>query len=509
MMRLFLGSFASSQNSDIPLFVLHRRKDTNPNKFSRICSCHFPDGDSSKSPIMYERNAGRMFSLIFQSPEKKKRLRRRKCPAESCETSEESRCENTSLSVSSLTSEFQDELPMINVGTITPTSTACTDASQFPDELPTIDVSTIAPTSTLCTDAMKTSVSVQTEHIFSPEFYEADIYFKNKEIEKLQEEIRRLTIQPFGFFQIKRNEDCLHYTGLCIEMFNVIKDVTSRVQLQYYKNSPVQRVLYEDQLLLAMMKLRLNCTYYDLGKRFGISKWSICNILFAFLPVLHKVVYQAPMKKLPSREKCKRSLPSSFKDLFESCRVIIDCTEMRCEIPSDLKEQKMTFSSYKHFNTVKFLFGVAPNATAVYCSNAYPGCTSDKEITKHCKDLLEQLEAGDLILADKGFLVHDILPDGVSVNLPPFLLTPQFRNGEVEETRNIARARIHIERLNARVKRYKITQLIPKVFFSKISLIVQICVGLTNFQKPLLKCMNSDFYLNEKEGREFVDDWAL
>lgn len=35
--------------------------------------------------------------------------------------------------------------------------------------------------------------------------------------------------------------------------------------------------------------------------------------------------------------------------------------------------------------------------------------------------LLRYLVAGDLILADKGFLINDIVPHGVSVNIPPFL----------------------------------------------------------------------------------------
>ena len=31
------------------------------------------------------------------------------------------------------------------------------------------------------------------------------------------------------------------------------------------------------------------------------------------------------------------------------------------------------------------------------------------------------LQAGDLILADKGFMIHDLVPKDVFLNLPPFL----------------------------------------------------------------------------------------
>ena len=127
---------------------------------------------------------------------------------------------------------------------------------------------------------------------------------------------------------------------------------------------------------------------------------------------------------------------------------------------------------------------------------------------KHCADLMNQLDAGDLILADKGFLLHDVLPKGVTVNLPPFLWLPQFTDAEVAETRILARARVHIERLNAKVKKYRIMRLIPKTTFNRISMIVQTCVGLANFQNPLLKSMASDFYLSEEDG-EFTDEFEL
>lgn len=43
-----------------------------------------------------------------------------------------------------------------------------------------------------------------------------------------------------------------------------------------------------------------------------------------------------------------------------------------------------------------------------------------RQLFPHC-GLLDKLQTGDLILADKGFLMNDILPDGVTVYIPPFL----------------------------------------------------------------------------------------
>lgn len=47
--------------------------------------------------------------------------------------------------------------------------------------------------------------------------------------------------------------------------------------------------------------------------------------------------------------------------------------------------------------------------------------------------LLNHLTAGDMILADKGFLIQDIVPHGVCVNIPPFLNNETFTESEVRK----------------------------------------------------------------------------
>lgn len=62
------------------------------------------------------------------------------------------------------------------------------------------------------------------------------------------------------------------------------------------------------------------------------------------------------------------------------------------------------------------LVGVAPNAVVTFISPLFPGSISDKDTVK--SGLLKQLETGDLVLADKEFLIEDIVPHGVFVNIP-------------------------------------------------------------------------------------------
>ena len=48
--------------------------------------------------------------------------------------------------------------------------------------------------------------------------------------------------------------------------------------------------------------------------------------------------------------------------------------------------------------------------------------------------------AGDLILADKGFLIQNIVPAGVSVNIPPFLERGKLTKNEIITTKALLNA---------------------------------------------------------------------
>ena len=64
--------------------------------------------------------------------------------------------------------------------------------------------------------------------------------------------------------------------------------------------------------------------------------------------------------------------------------------------------QGATCPSYKNRNTLKLLIGCTPNGALSFASKVYGGCISDKELTKR-SGLLEKLQAGDTIMADRGF----------------------------------------------------------------------------------------------------------
>ena len=203
-----------------------------------------------------------------------------------------------------------------------------------------------------------------------------------------------------------------------LEIFYIIVKFIERFEgkIKYFYGWPVHSLSPEDQLLLTLMKLRQNYTFLHLASLFKCSRATVSNKFLTYIHILSKISKNL-MKSVPSRHN-KMSAPNSFKK-FPNCRIIFDCTNFRMAVPPQMDIQSATYSSYRSMNSLKILVGVAPNGFITYVSNAYLGSTSDKQIVAHC-GLLNQLESGDMIMADKGFLIHDILPKGVSLRVEYF-----------------------------------------------------------------------------------------
>ena len=116
-------------------------------------------------------------------------------------------------------------------------------------------------------------------------------------------------------------------------------------------------------------------------------------------------------------------------------------------MPAMPEIQQLTFSRYKNHNTYKALVGISPSGVVTFVSELFPGSISDKEIVRR-SGLLGLLEAGDTIMADRGFDIEDdIAPLGVRVNIPPFLKGKQQLDvKDIIITQRIASLCINVER---------------------------------------------------------------
>ena len=134
---------------------------------------------------------------------------------------------------------------------------------------------------------------------------------------------------------------------------------------------------------------------------------------------------------------------------------LLGCTEIFVQTPTSLLLQSQLYSSCKSNTTLKGLIGITPHGAISFISSLYTGSISDKEITR-CSRILNLLEHGDSVMADKGFNIDDLLKEnGVGLNIPPFLQSQaQFSAQDVHETKTIAKLRIHVERAIRRIKEF-------------------------------------------------------
>ena len=143
---------------------------------------------------------------------------------------------------------------------------------------------------------------------------------------------------------------------------------------------------------------------------YGILQTTVSGITISWVNFVFEIL-QIPV--WPSRAKVDQHMPADFKDKYSSTSVIIDCTEIH--LNSEL------FSSYTNHTTLKGLVGISPGGAITYISQLYTGHIFDREIVTRSGFLNLPFDRGDTVMADKGFTVEDLLPLGVSLNIPPFL----------------------------------------------------------------------------------------
>lgn len=305
---------------------------------------------------------------------------------------------------------------------------------------------------------------------------------------------------PFGIEKFQESdEDIQFYTGLrsyshfvrFLKFLDAGEDGENIRRHQGgsgHRNSGRRRkVDVENQLFLVLIKLRLGLFHRHIGDLFNISTSTVSRIFsswidFMYLQLMELTIWQ-------SRFAVDAAMPAAFIDKYSTTRVLLDATEIHCDVPSSFVTQSDVYSHYKSGHTFKGLVGVAPSGVLTYVSELFTGSTSDRECVIRSGFLKKSFDPGDSVMADKGFRIEDLLAEkGVELNIPPFLKDGKFTEREAQKTQEIAALRIHVERRIQRIKTYHIfDRSIPISLAPLANQIWTVCAILSNLQPPLLK----------------------
>ena len=182
----------------------------------------------------------------------------------------------------------------------------------------------------------------------------------------------------------------------------------------------------------------------------------------------------------PTCEQIRKTLPDQFKK-FKNIRIIIYCCEFYIQKPVIPESQKSTWSSYKSYNTVKLLVGITPTGVFSFIPPLWTGSISDKEIVKN-SGLLDCSEEGDAVMADKDFLVRDLLAfRKIHLVSPAYCCGPRLSSKAVTHTRRVAVLRSQVERAILRFKHFRILSgVIPILLKMMLDRILFVCTALAN-----------------------------
>ena len=133
-----------------------------------------------------------------------------------------------------------------------------------------------------------------------------------------------------------------------------------------------------DEFFVVMCRLRQGFTDEHLAHLFQVSASTISRVFITWINFMYLKLGQINI--WPTREVVNETMPEDFKQKYSSTRVVIDCTEVRCQMPSSLHLNGKLFSNYKHHTTLKGLIGISPGGAITFISQLYTGSISDREI---------------------------------------------------------------------------------------------------------------------------------
>lgn len=477
----------------------------------RVCSIHFVDGEpTSKNPLptlrMGYHSSPRAKKVSYSSTRR------------SLNYSKSNECSSSTSTVAA--TPVVDNLPFVS-----PLSSPLSLELTSTPLLPAMEVSPIIPVISETEEMIKMkmemeslkekNILLQQENRKQKQLYNKllatraiekkvlgnCIAQQNKQIKKQTEKIKQCKCEtPYNKKVLISDKKCEFYTGIqTLAMFDKLHKIVSPYVKKRWRGiklteltskkstmrfGPERKLPSRDEFLLTLMKLRLGLLTEDLANRFKISIGLTSSIFLTWVKACSLVL--APLIFMPEQEFVSNTRPSRFKGMPD-LHSIIDGTEFFIQTPKNPEMQKLTWSEYKHHNTLKALVCVSPNSMITFISKAYGGSISDKEITNK-SGFLDFVPPYSQIMYDKGFnLGEECASRFITVSVPPGRRgSAQMTPAEIVKTKKIANMRILVEQVIRRLKIFRILSCeMALSLVTSFDEILIVCGALTNLRKPI------------------------
>ena len=339
-------------------------------------------------------------------------------------------------------------LDTLQVGGLDASQAGGLDASQVGEldalQVDGLDASEVEGLDALHNDNVLSLISRNSQLVKEKEFLYAENVKLKQEIIHLRSTVQRLTATLLNDTQL------LMYAGVTRKVFKSL--LTWLQPVTKPKKNDLHLLLPSQRLLMVLMRLRQNLCQGDLAFRFAVDQSTVSRTLHQWIPML--ATHLKPLIQWPKTNIGPKVPP--YDDLPNSVG-IIDGTEIFIERPSNLETQKSSFSDYKSHTTVKYLVAIDTfTGVFTFVSPGFSGNCSDRFTVQH-SGLLDLLQPGQRILADKGYTARDLFAQKrCFLTIPSFLSDGRLSGQQAIQSRLIASVRIKVENAIKRLKDFKI-----------------------------------------------------